>query len=124
ALRLAVEQRERGNEAYARRLLAEIHGERGDVEALTTERGYVDTLALAAELDMRPLVARCHAGLGLWLQRAERRDEAQDHLDMAVAMFRGMAMRFWVDKLESDRREVVLNRGKETEARLLHEASI
>ena len=111
ALRLAVGQRERGNEAYARRLLAEIHGERGDVEELTTERGYVDALALAVELDMRPLVARCHAGLGLWLERAERHDEGQDHIDMAVAMFRGMAMRFWIDQLESDRREVVLNGG-------------
>ncbi|MGE5129726.1 MAG: adenylate/guanylate cyclase domain-containing protein [Sphingomonadaceae bacterium] len=112
ALRLAVGQRERGNEAYARRLLAEIHGERGALEGLTTERGYVDALALAAELDMQPLVARCHAGLGLWLRQAERREEAQCHLDVAVAMFRGMAMRFWLDKLESDRGEVVLNRSR------------
>jgi tetratricopeptide (TPR) repeat protein len=106
ALRLAVGQRERGNEAYARHLLAEIHGARGTIPASTTVRDYVDALALAAELGMRPLAARCHAGLGLLILRTGRRDEAQHHLDTAVGMLREMAMRFWLDKLEVDRAEL------------------
>jgi class 3 adenylate cyclase/tetratricopeptide (TPR) repeat protein len=106
ALRLAVGQRERGNEAYARHLLAEIHGARGTIPASTTERDYVDALALAAELGMRPLAARCHAGLGLLILRTGRRDEAQHHLNTAVGMLREMAMRFWLDKLEVDRAEL------------------
>jgi tetratricopeptide (TPR) repeat protein len=106
ALRLALEQKERGNEAYARHLLAEIHGGRGTTHASMAERDYLEALALAEELGMRPLTARCHAGLGLLLLRAKRRDDSQHHLDTAVAMFREMAMRFWLDKLEVDRAQL------------------
>jgi class 3 adenylate cyclase/tetratricopeptide (TPR) repeat protein len=103
ALQLAIGQGERGNAAYARHLLAESHATRETVPASTTERTYVDALGLASELGMRPLAARCHAGLGLLLLRTGRRQEAQDHLDVAVGMFREMAMRFWLEKLAADR---------------------
>jgi class 3 adenylate cyclase/tetratricopeptide (TPR) repeat protein len=106
ALRFAVEQKERGNEAYARHLVAEIHGARRTISASTTERASVDALALAAELGMRPLAARCHASLGLLMLRTGRQDEAQHHLETALEMFREMAMRFWLDKLEVDRAEL------------------
>ena len=104
ALRLAVAQNERGNEAYARHLAAEICSYRGNVAA---EGAYAEALALCTELDMRPLAARCHAGLGLSLLSGERQGEAQRHLDTAASMFGAMAMRFWLDKLESDRAEIL-----------------
>jgi tetratricopeptide (TPR) repeat protein len=108
ALRLAVAQKERGNEAYARHLLAEIDAERKGVPAATVEAAYGDALALAGELGMRPLAARCHAGLGLYLLRTGKQREAQTHLDSAAAMFREMAMRYWLEKVEVEPFRVAL----------------
>jgi tetratricopeptide (TPR) repeat protein len=106
ALELAIKQKERGNEAYARHLLAEIHAARPGAGYAMAEREYGEALVLASELGMRPLVARCHAGCGLLLRRSGRRDDAREHLDTAVAMFREMAMRYWLDKLKIDRAAV------------------
>jgi tetratricopeptide (TPR) repeat protein len=102
ALRLAIEQKERGNEVYARHLLAEIHAAGGTSPASTADREYREALALAIELGMRPLAARCHAGLGIFLLRAGERREALSELDTARTMFREMAMRFWLEALEVD----------------------
>jgi class 3 adenylate cyclase/tetratricopeptide (TPR) repeat protein len=62
ALRLAEERRERGQQAYALCLLADIaaRDERSDVEV--AQAGYHRALALAEELEMRPLIARCLDG--------------------------------------------------------------
>ena len=106
ALYLAIEQKERGNEACARHLIAEIHAARGSIPASTIERDYADALALATALGMRPLAARCHAGFGQWLLRAGRPEASQRHLDTAAEMFREMGMRFWLDKLERERAEL------------------
>jgi hypothetical protein len=103
ALQLAVQQGERGNEVYARHLLAEIHAARGTNLPSTIEQEYVDTIMLAVELGMRPLAARCRAGLGLLLRRMGRRTDSESYLDTAAQMFREMAMRFWLDKLDTDR---------------------
>lgn len=100
ALRLAIEQKERGNEVYARHLLAEIHARRGPLHASAAEREYRNALALATELGMRPLAARCNAGLGLLHLLSSEPLQAQNYLDAAKAMFREMAMRFWLDQLD------------------------
>ena len=102
ALELAVEQKERGNEAYARLLLAEIHAADETASAAACEREYGEVIALATELGMRPLAGRCHASLGVSLQRAGNASEAQHHFDTARTMFREMGMRFWFDKVEAD----------------------
>jgi class 3 adenylate cyclase/tetratricopeptide (TPR) repeat protein len=102
ALRLAVEQGERGNEAYARHLVAEIHAARDMIPPPSTEQDYVDAMSVAVELGMRPLAARCHAGLGLLLHRIGRPNEGRHHLGTATEMFRELAMRFWMEKLEVD----------------------
>jgi tetratricopeptide (TPR) repeat protein len=62
ALELARQQGERGHEAWALKLL-------GDVEAHTSAEdaamhAYGASLAIAVELGMRPLIARCHHALG------------------------------------------------------------
>jgi len=102
ALALAVEQNERGNAAYARYLLAEIHSAAKDIETTQTEREYVEVLAAAVDLEMKPLVARCRASLGALYLRGRRREEAQGHVTAARTMLRGMAMRYWLDKLETE----------------------
>jgi tetratricopeptide (TPR) repeat protein len=101
ALDLAVRRKERGQEAYAQRLLGEIasHGDHLDIGQ--AERHYGLAMSLAGELGMRPLVAHCRFGLGKLYQRVGRRDEAREHLTTAVAMYREMGMRFWPEQAEA-----------------------
>ena len=58
--------------------------------------------ALADELGMRPLVAHCHLGLGKLYRRTGKRQEAEEHLTTAAAMYREMDMRFWLDEAEAE----------------------
>jgi hypothetical protein len=55
---------------------------------------------------MRPLVAHCHLGLGKLYRRTGDHARAQEHLTTATAMYREMAMGFWIEKAEAARKEV------------------
>src|SRR5262249_5318768 len=92
ALAVSRQQNERGNQAYASRLLGEIaaHADPPDVDQ--GEDYYHQALALAEELGMRPLVAHCHLGLGTLYQRAGRREQALSEIAMAMEMYRAMDM--------------------------------
>jgi len=61
-------------------------------------------LALADELDMRPLAAHCHFHLGKLNRKTNRREQAREHLTTATAMYREMDMRFWMDQAEATMR--------------------
>ena len=101
ALRLAEEQNERGNQAYARLLLAECRAaDRSDVDVAA--RSFDEALALATELGMLPLVAHCHAGLAHLYGRNAERDRGERHLVAAAAMYRTMGMRYWAEQLDRD----------------------
>jgi hypothetical protein len=58
-------------------------------------------LALATDLGMRPLLAHCHLGLGKLHRRTGKRQEAQEHLTTAAAMYRERDMRFWLEEAEA-----------------------
>ncbi len=64
ALALARAHQERGSQAYALRLLGDIAARREPPEVELAEDHYLQALALAEELGMRPLQAHCHLGLG------------------------------------------------------------
>jgi class 3 adenylate cyclase/tetratricopeptide (TPR) repeat protein len=102
ALALARELGERGHEAWALRLLGEVDDAAGRGEAGAAAR-YRDALALAGRLEMRPLAARCHLGLGRLAGRAGRRDEALAHLERAVPMLREMGMEPWLQQALAER---------------------
>jgi class 3 adenylate cyclase/tetratricopeptide (TPR) repeat protein len=105
ALRLAIEQDERANAAYARHLLAEIRAIEGDVEA--AQRLYEEALEHADDIGMKPLAARCHAGIAMVHRTMSRADAADDHLAQARKMFKAMGMRFWLERLETATAEAV-----------------
>jgi tetratricopeptide (TPR) repeat protein len=100
-LTLAREHGHRGSEAWALRLLGEIasHHDRPDVT--TAEAHYGAALALAGELDMRPLVAHCHLGFGKLSRRTGKREQAQEHLTTATTMYREMGMTYWLEKAKT-----------------------
>lgn len=83
----------RGSEGHALRLLGDVHGARG--EADQAEAAYREALTIGDELGMRPLVARCHLGLGGLHRDRGRRHEARQHLEAAHRMLSDMDMRYW-----------------------------
>ncbi len=50
---------------------------------------------------MRPLLAGCHLDLGRLRQRMGQRQQAEENLGVARAMFQEMDMRFWLEQAES-----------------------
>ena len=77
-----------------------IHRDQPDFEK--AEDSYRQSLGLATELGMRPLVAHCHLGLGKLYRRTGKRDQAHEHLTAATTMYREMDMRFWLEQAEAE----------------------
>jgi tetratricopeptide (TPR) repeat protein len=106
ALSIAREQQERGNEAYALRLLGDIAARREPPERGQAEAHYRQALALAEELGMRPLQAHCHCGLGTLYAKIGRQAAARTELSAAVELYRSMEMTFWMPQVEAALAEV------------------
>jgi tetratricopeptide (TPR) repeat protein len=101
ALALARAHKERGHEAWALRLLGEIAAHQAPPEIELAAHHYRQALALADELGMRPLAAHCHLGLGTLYAKIGQREQARAELSTAIAMYRTMAMTFWLPQVEA-----------------------
>ena len=86
ALALARQHKERGHEAYALRLLGEIHARHDPPAVEPAENYYRQALALAEELGMRPLQAHCHLGLGTLYARIGQPEPARPALATAISV--------------------------------------
>jgi tetratricopeptide (TPR) repeat protein len=100
ALDLARTHKERGNEAWALRLLGEVAAHQAPPQIEPAAHHYRQALGLAEELGMRPLVAYCHLGLGTLHAKTGQREQACAELSTAIEMYRAMAMTFWVPQAE------------------------
>jgi tetratricopeptide (TPR) repeat protein len=100
-LALAREHQERGDQAYALRLLGEIAARREPPERDQAGDYYRKALTLAEALGMRLLVAHCHLGLGKLYTKLGCRAEARAALSAAVELYRAMEMTFWLPQAES-----------------------
>jgi sugar phosphate isomerase/epimerase len=93
---------ERGTQAWALRLHAEI-AQRSDPPAVeAADFYYRQALTLADELGMRPLVAHCHLGLGTLYRKIGRDEQALAELATAAAMYGAMEMPFWLARAETE----------------------
>ncbi len=102
ALRLAFERGEQGNQVYAHRLLGLIAAE-DEAPRVEIARHHFDAaLVLAEALGMRPLIARCHLGLGRLERRLGHADAARRHLDAATELLEAMQMKYWLNRLALD----------------------
>ena len=102
ALEAARAQKQRGQEAAALWLSAEIAG--GALEGERAEADYQHAMALASEIGLRPLVAHCHLGLGKLYRRTGKSEQAREHLSIATTMYREMDMTYWLEKAEEEMR--------------------
>jgi tetratricopeptide (TPR) repeat protein len=101
ALALARAHQERGNQAYALRLLGDIAARREPPESVQAEDHYQQALALAEELGRHPLQAHCHRGLGTLYTATGQREQARAELSAAIDLYRAMEMTFWLPQTEA-----------------------
>jgi tetratricopeptide (TPR) repeat protein len=101
ALTFARDLKARGNEAYALRLLGEIHMHQDPLEVEAAEAAYRQARALAEALGMRPLLAHCHLGLGTLYTKVGRLGQARAALSTAIKLFDAMEMTFWLARAEA-----------------------
>jgi tetratricopeptide (TPR) repeat protein len=97
---------QRGFEANALRMVAEVATRADRPKAKQADSYYHQSLALAEELGMRPLVAHCHLGLGTLYQKVGRDEQARAELTSAAEMYRAMEMMFWLEKAEAAQAQV------------------
>jgi len=101
ALAHTCEYQERGNRAYALRLLGEITARCEPLEVEEAAAHYQQALTLAEVLGMRPLIAHCHRGLGTLYATTGQWEQAHAALSAAIALYRAMEMTFWLPQAEA-----------------------
>jgi tetratricopeptide (TPR) repeat protein len=98
ALDLARERGMRAAEAWALYLQGNVEASR---DAMSARPCYSSAVALAQELEMRPLEAQCRCALGQLALELGQSQDAREQLTMATAMFREMGMQSWLTRAES-----------------------
>ena len=83
-------------------MLGNIAAHPDRVEIDTAQEHYRQALALAEELGLRPLMARCTLGLAVLYRRAGKRQQVREHLTIATTIYREMGMRFWLEQAEAE----------------------
>jgi tetratricopeptide (TPR) repeat protein len=101
ALDHARQHQQRGNQAWALWLLGASTVRQPSREGEPAAGHYCQALTLAEALGMRPLQAHCHRGLGMLYGAAGQREQARAELVAAIAMYRDMAMTFWLPETEA-----------------------
>ena len=86
---------EQTQETAALVLLAEIHRADGSLELARSS--CEAALAIATRLGLRAFQVHCHRQLGELLAGTGQRRAAREHLVEALALYREMGMRRWVD---------------------------
>jgi tetratricopeptide (TPR) repeat protein len=100
ALALARERGQRGDAAAALYVLGAAAA-RSFLDIDQAEHHYRAAISLAGELEMRPLLARGHLGIGRLYLCAGDRDRAEDHLLTARRLFIAMDMPLWLQQAAS-----------------------
>jgi tetratricopeptide (TPR) repeat protein len=91
----------RGHQAYVLWLLGETAAQPTSPEADQVATHYRQALALAEALDMRPLQAHCHRGLGTLYAKIGQAEQARTALSTASTLYRAMDMTFWLPQTEA-----------------------
>ena len=106
ALDLARTHKEEGHRAWALRLQGEIASRGARPDVAKAEAAYLEAVALAERLGMRPLLALSRLGLARLHRRVGDRAKAEEHLSAAIAWLHQMDMPFWLEQAEGEIREL------------------
>jgi len=88
------------HEAWARRL-GEITSHHASPDEATAAAHYSAAMTLASELEMRPLVAHCHRGLGTLYTQTGQQEQGRAELSTAMEMYTSMEMTFWLPQAKA-----------------------
>jgi DNA-binding NtrC family response regulator/tetratricopeptide (TPR) repeat protein len=105
-LRLARARKERGEEAWALRLLGDLASDREPLDLSAAKALYDDALTVADALEMRPLAAHCHRGLGLLHRGTGGREHARREVAVARDLYRDMGMTVWLERTDAELAEM------------------
>jgi tetratricopeptide (TPR) repeat protein len=111
ALDLALQHKERANEALALHQLGVVQAHADPPDTAQAEAYYQQALALAEELGMRPMVAHCHLDLGQLYHQTGRAEQARAALTTAIDLYRAMDMSFWLPQAEAALAQVEGSKG-------------
>ncbi|HEU5321180.1 MAG TPA: hypothetical protein VFX28_10280, partial [Methylomirabilota bacterium] len=95
ALELARRQGEPGHEAAARRLLGAVAARPAPPDVTGAEAQYARAIEAARRLGMRPLLARCHLGLGSLYARAGDATRSAEQDARGRKLLADLGMRSW-----------------------------
>jgi hypothetical protein len=84
----------RGHEALGARVAAAVAAAAGDTAGAL--HGYAEAAALAERLEMRPLLARVRAELGMVWREIGERERARAELTAAVELLEVLGMDAWL----------------------------
>jgi transcriptional regulator with AAA-type ATPase domain/tetratricopeptide (TPR) repeat protein len=97
---IAADRQERGREAHALRLLADVSRADGTPGMETAERLYGESAVLAERYGLRPLLAQCLLGLGLAHRQRGDREAAVERVTEAAHHFEQMNMVTWLKRAQ------------------------
>jgi class 3 adenylate cyclase/tetratricopeptide (TPR) repeat protein len=103
ATELARRYGQRGHLAWALFLRGEVASAPGNGPFPGAESCYREAMAIGEALGMRPVVARCHLGLGRLFQSRGDTRQGVDHFLAASTLFAEMGMTFWEQLCDSER---------------------
>ncbi len=101
AIELTRTHGQRGVEAEALRILGDIKVTADPPDPDAAAAAYRSALALAEDLEARPLVAHCHLGLGKLCGRIGQSELAREHLTTAATLYRVMDMGYWLAQVDA-----------------------
>jgi class 3 adenylate cyclase/tetratricopeptide (TPR) repeat protein len=99
-LELASESKDKGSQAWLMEILAEVAARRQPLNLEQAEADFGAALALARDLNMRPLQAHCYFGIGKIHAQAENLAEARAALQSAFSLYKACSMAYWSSKTE------------------------
>jgi tetratricopeptide (TPR) repeat protein len=102
ALRISRTAGERAAEPYALVALGRILLASDSADVETVSARYLQGLAIAEELDMRPMTAYCHFDLGRLHAKVGNRGKAREHFANAATMYREMDMQSLLQRAEAE----------------------
>lgn len=101
-LEISRQYRTRGYEAWCLRLLGRISSHAEVFDPGKADSYLRQAMELGESMGMRPLIARCRSDLGKLYLKSKKQKDAEEQFNTARKIFRETGMNLWLEKMESE----------------------